>query len=253
MTEIKKIKGVIIDDEARARRLLSVMIAEYCPEVEIVAESGQVPDGVLQINKYRPDVVFLDIEMPDYSGFELLDFFREVDFQIIFVTAYSQYAVRAFEVSAVDYLLKPVQIGQLEKAVGKLKNAETQPMQAKLEVLKGNMEANRVSKIAVPVSDGLIFLPVEEVVYIDADGAYSYIYMADGSKQLVSKKLKYFDDMLVGSSDFVRIHRSHLLNLRFVKKYNRHESMVELENDITLQVARSHKVELENRMTSSQS
>lgn len=250
MAEVKNIKGIIIDDEARARRLLSAMIAEYCPEVEIVAESGQVPDGVLQINKHRPDVVFLDIEMPDYSGFELLDFFREVDFQIIFVTAYSQYAVRAFEVSAVDYLLKPVQIGQLEKAVGKLKTSLTQPMQERLEVLKGNMEAERVSKIAVPVSDGLVFLPVEEVMYIAADGAYSHIYMVDGSKQLVSKKLKYFDDMLEGQRDFVRIHRSHLVNLKFVKKYNRHESLVELENGQILQVARSHKVELENRMTS---
>lgn len=245
-----KIRAIIIDDELRARRLLANMINEYCPDIEIVAQCDNVPSGVIEINRQLPDVLFLDIEMPDYSGFELLDFFKKVDFEIIFVTAYSEHAIRAFEVSAIDYLLKPVQIDLLEKAIEKLKqklahgNAEH-----RLEVLKENLRTPEVSKIAVPVNDGLVFINTRDITHIKADGAYALVYTSDGESLLVSKKLKYFEDMLKDHQKFFRVHRSHLINTDYLLKYSRHESMVILENNIELPLARNTKVAFEQFIT----
>jgi len=242
----QKIKAIIIDDEERARRVLSSMLNEFCSEeIEIVSICQNVPQGVLEINRKKPDVVFLDIEMPDYSGFELLEFFKDVDFEIIFVTAYNKYALRAFEVSAIDYILKPVRIDQLENAVKKLKTKLRLTMTDRLELLKINLQTEKIKKIAVPVSDGLILVKVNEISHIDADGSYAKVYLIDGANMLVSKKLKYFEDLLSNQEIFYRIHRSHLINISFVKKYNRHESEITLENNQTIKVARDKKVEFE--------
>jgi two-component system LytT family response regulator len=243
---VSKIKAIIIDDEERARRVLSNMLINFCPNVEIVATCSNVPDGVLMINKHKPDVVFLDIEMPNYSGFELLGFFREVDFEIIFVTAYSKYAIQAFEVSAIDYILKPVQLEQLENAVLKVEEkVGINHMQERLEALKQNLQAEQIKKIAVPVSDGLVFIKVDDISHIDADGSYSTLFLADGRKMVVSKKLKYFEELLNGKGSFYRVHRSHLVNLKFVKKYNRQQSKVELENELEIAVSRDNKTAFE--------
>lgn len=134
------------------------------------------PDGVLAINRNKPDVVFLDIEMPDYSGFELLDFFRDVDFEIIFTTAYSQYALKAFEVSAVDYLLKPIQISKLEASIEKLKKKlNVVTMQKRLELLKENLKEETIKKIVLPVSDGHLFVNIDHIINFNADGAYTKV------------------------------------------------------------------------------
>lgn len=245
-----KIKAIIIDDEERARRVLSSMLEEYCSDVEVVSLCNNVPQGVLEINRKKPDVVFLDIEMPDYSGFELLEFFKDVDFEIIFVTAYNKYALRAFEVSAVDYILKPVRIDQLENAISKLQNKLRLTMVDRLELLKINLQSERIKKIAVPVSDGLILIKVNEISHIDADGSYSTIFLVDGSNMLVSKKLKYFEDLLSNQNNFYRIHRSHLINIEYVKKYNRHDSEISLENNQRIKVARDNKVAFEELIKS---
>ena len=244
-----KIKAVLIDDEQRARRVMTSLLEEYCPEIEIVATCENVPEGVLAINRNKPQVVFLDIEMPEYSGFELLEFFNDVSFEIIFVTAYNKYAVQAFEVSAVDYLLKPVQIDHLENAVAKLKTKLQQAtMFDRLQTLKENLQEERIHKIAVPVADGLIFVKVDEISHIDADGSYAKIWLSNGSNMLVSKKLKYFEEMLLGNPKFYRVHRSHLMNTQFIKKYNRHESSVTLENNQIIKVARDKKVTFEKML-----
>lgn len=242
----KKIKAIIIDDEERARRVLSLMLEEYCSDtVEVLSLCESVPEGVLEINRKKPDVVFLDIEMPDYSGFELLEFFKDVDFEIVFVTAYNKYAVRAFDVSAVDYILKPVRIDKLESAVKKLQRKIQLTMHDRLELLKTNLQTEQIKKIAVPVSDGLIMVKVDEVSQIDADGSYSKLHLIDGSNMLISKKLKYFEDLLISHPMFFRVHRSYIINLSFVKKYNRHDSEITLDNNQIVKVARDNKVKLE--------
>ncbi len=247
---MSSIKAIIIDDEERARRVLSNMLENFCPNVEVISKCSNVPDGVLAINKNNPDVVFLDIEMPDYSGFELIGFFKEVDFEIVFVTAYSKYAIQAFEVSAVDYILKPVQLEQLENAIEKVgQKVSALSMFDRLETLKTNLSTNQIQKIAVPVGDGLIFVKTDEISHIDADGSYSKIFLVDGSDIFVSKKLKYFQELLNGKGSFYRVHRSHLVNLSFVKKYNRHQGKVILENDIKISISRDKKVAFEDSLS----
>jgi two-component system LytT family response regulator len=244
--ESKKIRAIIVDDEDRARNTLQLLLKNYCPEVEVIAMLSNVPEAVLAINKQRPDLVFLDIEMPEYNGFELLGFFREIDFEIVFVTAYSEYAIKAFEVSAVDYLLKPVEIEQLQQAVKKVQQRQhLNNIQERLEVMKESYGKDEVRRIALPKSDGLIFVDVSDLVMIEADGAYSYVWLKDKTKILVSKKLGFFEDILVNRKYFFRSHRSFMVNLNFIEKYSRSEGILELETGQKITIARERKSEFE--------
>lgn len=241
-----KMKAIIVDDEERARRALETLLTTHCPEIEITAQCAGVAKAVLAIRQQQPDVVFLDIEMPEFNGFELLNFFDEVNFQIVFVTAYSEYAVQAFECSAVDYLLKPVQVEKLKAAVAKVKlQLNNGHMLQRLQVLQQNYQANQFHKIALPVSDGLLFVEINNLLQLQAQGAYTQVFLADGSNLLVSRKLKFFEDLLLRRKNFFRIHRSHLINLNYIKKYNRLESFIEMDNGNSMPVAKERKKEFE--------
>ncbi len=242
----QKIKAILIDDEERARNTLKKLLADFCPEVEIVAEAANVPDGVLVINQHRPQLVFLDIEMPDYSGFELLSFFRDVDFEIIFVTAYNDYALKAFEVSAIDYLLKPVDIDKLKLSVTKVQQKlKFFDMQPRLNLLKESFRTEQFSKIALPVADGLLFVDVTEIELLEADEAYTHVFLKNGSSVLVSKKLKFVEEVLSSRPNYFRCHRSHIVNINFLKKYGKGEGSLLLENGKTISVARERKADFE--------
>ncbi len=243
------IQAIIIDDEQRARNTLSTLIKEYCPHVEIIALCANIPEGVLAINQKRPQLVFLDIEMPEYNGFELLSFFREIDFQIIFVTAYNEYALKAFEVSAVDYLLKPVDIDKLKTALDKVRQRlSSYEMQSKLDVLKDSFKTGQFNRIALPVSEGLLFIEVPEIVYLEADGAYTNVWLRNGSKILVSKKLKFFEEVLEARPNFFRSHRSFIVNINCLKKYNKNESSLTLDNGKIAYISRERKAEFEEQL-----
>lgn len=243
------INAVIIDDEERARGTLRALLNSYCTDVNIVAECANVPDGVLAINKHNPQLIFLDIEMPEYNGFELLSFFRDVDFEIIFVTAYNDYALKAFEVSAVDYVLKPVDIDKLKSAVEKAgKRINGNDMKSRLDVLKDSFKNNQFNKIALPLAEGLLFVNVMEIVYLEADGAYTNVWLKDGSKILVSKKIKFFEEVLEGRQNFFRSHRSYMVNINFIKKYNRSENALLLDNGKTIIISRDRKAEFEQQL-----
>lgn len=246
---MSKINAIIIDDEERARNTLRLLLEEYCPEVNIIASCSNVPDGVLKINQHRPQLLFLDIEMPEYSGFELLSFFRDIDFQIIFVTAYNEYALKAFEVSAVDYLLKPVDIDKLKTAVEKAsKLVTTDIMQHKIDSLKDSFAAGQFNKIALPVAEGLLFIEVPEIVFLEADGAYTNVWLKNGTKILVSKKLKFFDEILHDRPNFFRSHRSFIVNVNFLKKYSKAESSLQLDNGKTVYISRDRKADFEEQL-----
>ncbi len=245
--EERRYKAILIDDEERAVRVLSKIIEDYCPEIEIVGTANNIPEGVLEINRNNPDVVFLDIEMPNYTGFELLEFFNDITFEIIFVTAYNRYAQQAFEVSAVDYILKPVRIDKLEDSIAKLKSKlQVATMHDRFQALKANLEKEEIQKIAIPVSRGLIFIKVNEISHIDADGSYSKLWLFDGSNILVSKKLKYFEEILAKHKSFYRIHRSHIINTAFIRKYNKHDNKVTLDNNQDVKVSRDKKGDFES-------
>lgn len=243
---MKEIKAIIIDDEERARDSLSSIIKEYCKDVSIIDTCSNVPDGVISINKHKPDVIFLDIEMPDYNGFELFSFFNEINFDIIFVTAYSQYAIKAFEVSAIDYLLKPVDIEALQKSLEKVKTKQTQiALQKRLELLKENFTADEINKIALPMGDGLLFVEMKDIILFEADGAYTNLYMNNGSKILVSKRLKFFEDILQNRTNFFRPHRSHLININYIKKYIKGDNQIVMDNLVELSLSRDLKQDFE--------
>lgn len=244
---MSQIKAILIDDEERARNTLSSLLANYCPEINVLATCSNVPDGVLAINKHKPDVVFLDIEMPDYNGFELLGFFREIDFDIIFVTAYSEYAVKAFEISAVDYILKPIDIDQLKNSVEKLKQKKLHSqMQEQIELLKESYRGDDIRKIALSMSNGLTFVEVSDIILLEADGAYTTFYLKDGQKILVSKKLKFYEDILSNRSHFFRTHRSYFININYIKNYSRGENAILMDNDFLVTISRDRKQEFES-------
>ena len=241
------INAIIIDDEERARNTLSSLLLNYCPEINVMANCPNVPDGVIAINKHKPDVVFLDIEMPDYSGFELLGFFREIDFDIIFVTAYSEYAIKAFEISAVDYILKPIDIDQLKNSVEKLKQKKLHSqMQEQIQLLKESYKGDDIRKIAISMSDGLTFVEIADIIFLEADGAYTTFYLKDGRKILASKKLKFYEDILTNRSFFFRTHRSYFINVNYIKKYTRSENSILMDNDSSITISRDRKQEFES-------
>ena len=243
---MNNIKAILIDDEERARNTLSSLLLNYCPEIDVLATCSNVPDGVLAINKHKPDVVFLDIEMPDYNGFELLGFFREIDFDIIFVTAYSEYAIKAFEISAVDYILKPIDIDQLKNSVEKLKQKKLHSqMQEQIELLKESYKGDDIRKIALSMSNGLTFVEIADIVLLEADGAYTTFYLKDGQKIVVSKKLKFYEDILSNRSYFFRTHRSYFINVNFIKTYSRSENAILMENSFSVTISRDRKQEFE--------
>ncbi len=243
------INAVVIDDEERARDSLKGLINNFCKDVRIVGEASNVPDGVTVINKHRPQVVFLDIEMPDYNGFEIVDFFRDVDFEIIFVTAYSEYALKAFEVSAIDYLLKPVDADKLQAAIEKAKKRlNGADMMNKMHLLKDSMNSGSFHKIALPVSEGLIFVTISEIVYLEADGAYTEVWLNNGTRIVVSKKLKFFEDVLENKPFFFRSHRSYIVNINYIEKYNRSENSLKLDNGKIVIISRDRKSEFERQL-----
>lgn len=239
------IKAVIIDDEERARSVMKTLLEEYCPEVEVKAMCSNVPEAVIAINNCDPDVVFCDIEMPDYSGFELLSFFKEINFEIIFATGYSQYALQAFEVSAVDYLLKPIQIDKLENAVQKLKSKQTSSMQIRVDALQENLKENNIRKIALPNLDGLQFVDIDDIALLEADGSYTHVFLENAERIVVSKKIKDFEEILLRKKNFFRVHRSAIININFIKNYSKAESYIYLTNNKSVPVSRNKKVEFE--------
>ena len=231
-------KAIIIDDEKRERISLAYILQEYCPNVTIVAECENLPEGVKAIRKNQPNIVLLDIEMPGHSGLELLDFFdeNEVNFSIIFTTAYNEYALKAFKFSAVDYLLKPIIPEELAEAVERV--AKQKQRFENLRAFKENLQQETLTKIAVPSGNTLLFLDTDKIMYIKGEGAYSEVFCSDGSKQLVSRNLKNFEDILCSDSRFLRIHKSYIVNFNFVTAFNKSDGgSIELENKAQIPVS----------------
>jgi two-component system, LytTR family, response regulator len=208
-----KLKAIIVDDESKARELLHNLLKEYCPDVDVLDLCADLPNAVKAIRKTKPDVVFLDIEMPGHSGLELLDFFNEdeIDFSIVFTTAYNQYAIDAIKLSAFDYILKPIEPEELEKSVQRLLKKAEQKKSDAVSVVN--------DKIAVPTSNGLKFIDTEHIIYLKADNTYTEIYTTDGNRLIVSRTLKNFEDTFSTTPNFFRCNKSYIVNVKFVTDY----------------------------------
>jgi len=229
-------KVIIIDDEKRARISLALLLQEYCPEVEIVAECENLPEGVKAIRKHNPDLVLLDIEMPGHSGLELVNFFDEKDitFSIVFTTAYNEYAIQAFKLSALDYLLKPIVPEELMNAVARLERQKG----IQFKALAANIQNETFEKIAVPSGNCLILLKIADILFIKGEGAYSEVTMKDNIKHLVSRNLKNFEDILLKDNRFLRAHKSYLVNFNEVISFNKSDGgSLELTNGSSIPVS----------------
>lgn len=218
------------------------MLEENFSQVEILAESKNVPEAVKAINKHKPDLVFLDIAMPGYSGFELLDFFDEqsLNFKIIFVTAYSEHSLRAFETSAVDYILKPVRLEHIARALKKIKVEETVNENRQYGVLKENLLNQSEKKIVLQTAETIFVVRMDDIVYLQADGSYTRFYTTSHGVLTITKKLIDFE-FLENTGPFFRTHRSYIVNLNHIKKVDKKEFILVMNNEAEVYLAQDKK------------
>ena len=242
---MEKIKAIIIDDELSSLQNLQQKLAEFCPSIHVIATAQKPEDAILLINYHKPDVIFLDIEMPKMSGFRMLEELIEVEFEIIFTTAYNHYAIEAIRIAAFDYLLKPIAIKELQQAVERLNKIHNYQTKEKIDILKSSLndKKSQDDKIAISTTEGLEFIPIRNILHIESNSNYSKIYFQDKHTLMVTKLLKDFEDMLV-PYHFYRVHNSHLINLNYIQKYLRSNGgRVMMQDGTEIEVARRKKEE----------
>lgn len=239
------IRTLIVEDEPGNIRMLKKLVGAYCPQIEIVGEAGTVDTAFELIKKSDPELVFLDIEMPGGNAFTLLDRLKPLNFEIIFISAYDNYTMKAIKYSALDYILKPVNIEELINAVNKVsEKVNAQQMQQRIENLLGNVGASKKSpqSLAVPANFGYEFIVVNNIIRCEASGKYTFFYMNDGRKIISVKNLKEYEALL--SPDiFFRIHHAHLINIHFIKRYHKSKGIVEMEDSIKIPLAARRRKE----------
>ncbi|MFH0866980.1 MAG: LytTR family DNA-binding domain-containing protein [Bacteroidota bacterium] len=241
------IKTIIIDDEKKAVHSLILLLNEYCPEIEITGTAHSAADGIKEITLRKPDLVFLDVEMPHASGFDLLESLPERKFDVIFITAYDNFAIKAFKYSAVDYILKPVDIQELISAVKKVidKRERQTNVFPDYKVLLENIKNPVPKKIAVPTGDSLEYIDTHDIISIEADRAYSIINLVGKKTMMVCKNLLEFQNILE-ERKFFRIHKSHLINLEHVVRLIRVDSgYVEMSDGSKIAISRRRREDFE--------
>jgi len=237
------IKAIIIDDEMHCRKTLSILLKEYCPEVEVIEQCDNGEAGVEAIKKLKPDLVFLDIEMPRMNGFEMLEQLSEISFAVIFTTGYDQYAIKAFRFSALDYLLKPIDHEELRKAVLKVSRQVLYPLAQQIEILlqKIHHQPSPINKIALPTVEGLQMIPVDSIISCASDRNYTSLLLKNKQKIIISKILKDIEEMLEEYS-FLRVHHSYIVNLNEITRYIKGEGgYLVMSDGSSVDVSRSRK------------
>jgi len=237
-----ELKTIIVEDEQTSREILRNYLAKYCPTVTVVGEASNIDDAMVLIRNNELDLVFLDVEMPYGSGFDLLDKFDEIDFEVVFVTAYNQYAIEALNNHASYYLLKPISIDELIKSVDYVSQIRIKEQQLQHAVLVPKINITD-HKITIPTQDGFEVLEMKDIIYCKADDNYTELFLSNNQKKLVSKTLKYFEDILK-ESGFARIHKSFLVNVSYIASYKKGKGgTVSLSNGKELSVSASKKAE----------
>lgn len=237
---------VIIDDERKARNVLKILLKENCPSVTKIYEAEDLLSGTELIKIRLPRIVFLDIEMPEHSGLEIFNFIdnKTYNFEIIFTTAYSEFAIQAFQMSAIDYLLKPIKSANLKESVEKVVAlVGNSKINTNLDALKESLSIGQINKIGLPFSGGVKFANLNEIVLFEADAMYTKVHLVD-EVMLVSKPLKYFTELLKDYSVFYKPHRSFLINLKYVKEYIRKDGgYINMDNGQTVSISKDKKEE----------
>ena len=237
------IRCVIVEDEEMARNVLKSLLAQYCQDVMVCAEADDIVSGKNMIETFRPDLVFLDIEMPGGSGFKLLTSMDEIDFEVVFITAYEQFAIKAIRHDALDYILKPIDPKELVAAVEKVKEAKyKKTLKKQYDSLLKNLDPEQlvVRKISLSTADKIHLIDVDDIIRCESDNYYTIIFFKDGSSLMVSKTLKEMDQKLE-EYDFVRTHKSHLVNMRCIKNFIKDEMMVVMTDGTKVPVSKRKK------------
>lgn len=238
------IRAVLIDDEKNAVTAMEIALKEFCPDVEIVGTALSAKDGMKEIQNKNPDIVFVDIEMPQMTGLEMIEQFGTRTFEVVFVTAYNEFAIKAFKVNAIDYLLKPINIIELINAVKKIsdriKNKQSAPV-----LQDEKFKLALAGKLTLPTATGSEYINIKDILRIEADGSYSKVFTIDNKTRLITKNLKSLETSLEGES-FFRCHNSHLINVEYIKKFipTKDKGFIEMADETMIPVARSVKFEL---------
>lgn len=240
-----KLKAIIVDDEESARDVLANLLRRFCPEIELTNKYSSVLQAVEGIKNDPPDVVFLDIEMPNYAGYELVRFFENVPFSIIFVTAYDQYAIRAFEIAAIDYLLKPVDIDRLKMAVARVRQQHgSQQHSERLSVFSESLESPQFKNIIVSDKGQQHLVAIESIIAIEAQESYCTIHTTE-KKYTVSKNLKHFETLFEGLRPFIRVHKSWIINKNHLRYYSKSDLLIEMNGGLSAKLSKYKKAEFE--------
>jgi len=238
------IKAVVIDDELKSREVMETLLRDLVDGMIVCGTADSVSSGIRLINKTNPDVVFLDVEMPRRDGFQLLDELKPFDFEVVFTTGHDQYAIQAFRTNAVDYLMKPIDLDQLKQAIARVddrrkKDKMNENFEAFVESVKEADDQQR--QIALSSSSGLIFVKIDDIIYLRGDGAYTHFFLKSGKKLTVSKNLKEYERQLE-SYEFFRVHKSFLIHLPEMTKYVRGDGgCVVMSNGDNVNVSKRRK------------
>lgn len=245
------IRVVLIDDEKNALEMMEWLLRTYCPGVKIEAMCMGAEEGMQAISTHRPDLVFLDIEMPRMNGFDLLEKFDTIFFDVVFCTAYDQFAIKAFKYAALNYLLKPIDPQELKETIQRVEKKAAIPVKEQLDLLFTSIQQQKptVSRIALTTGDGMIFVSTSDILYCQADSNYTIVVLTNGKKIMVSKVLKDIDEALSGD-DFFRIHNSYLINLNHIQKYVRGDGGYLIMSDgASILISRSRRQEFMERFS----
>lgn len=248
---MKNTKAIIVDDAPQIRKLLRLMLDELATDIHIAGEAQNTEEAKLLIEQQQPDLVFLDIEMPGKNGLQLIEELsgQQINFYVIFITAFNQYAVQAFRLSALDYLLKPLKEKELLDSLEKFRHRRQEKTSVQqFKILVENLKIQKNNTFAIPVNYGYEYISVNEIEYLKADGSYTHLYLTNGNQKIISKNMKYFEELLQPFELFTKIHRSYLINHQFIKAFHKEErGMVEMKSGIKIQLSRSCRNDFLNR------
>lgn len=244
------LSAIIVEDEEASRETLANYLAKYCPDVRLMAQADSVKTGIEAIQQHQPDIVFLDVEMPYGNGFDLLDELSEINFATVFVTAYSNYAIKALNMSASYYILKPVDIDELVAAVDKIKEekkTDSHSFYSKILVENLHTVNKQEHKIVLPVLNGFEVIRVKDVIRIQANDNFSDFHLSSGDRKVICRTLKHFEELL-SEFDFLRVHKSHLVNVQYIKRYIKGKGgQLIMTDDSEVEVSQSKKKQLLER------
>lgn len=242
---MQKIRAILADDEESARDVLENLLLRFCPEIELVQKCNNVIQAVEAVKEHQPDLLFLDIEMPNYAGYEIVNLIENINFEIIFVTAYDKYALRAFEIAAVDYLLKPIDINRLKDAVSKVQKRVHLKLNAdRLSLLSKALQSREVKNIVVTEKGSQQIVPLSSIIAIEAQESYCYVHTAE-KKYTVSKNLKHFETIFSDNPAFLRVHKSWMISKNHILNYSKSEFSIKLTQGITAKLSKYKKAEFE--------